>query len=176
MKKTKIIIGAIVVGVLAWTSFSPQHVGPAYLYPDPTFTPGEAATLSLADLTRLYDGQTYSQAHRKVLGSEKTAVCAEYPKNCNFSKEIDHFYPLCAGGSNDVKNLWAQPEVNLWNDRDFGFHAKDKLETWVCFRVKSGTIDPKVAYNAITKDWVRYYLQIFPTAPLGGIETGEPVE
>ncbi|HEY6343214.1 MAG TPA: hypothetical protein VIY49_17090 [Bryobacteraceae bacterium] len=25
---------------------------------------------------------------------------------------VDHFFPLCAGGSNDITNLWFQPEAN----------------------------------------------------------------
>lgn len=72
--------------------------------------------------------------------------------------EVDHFYPLCAGGSNDIENLWYQPAVNEWKGRDFGYHAKDKLETPVCQQIKAGKLDPKEAYQRITTDWVKFYL------------------
>ena len=134
-----------------------HHVGPDYLYPDSKLTPGKADTLSLDDLTKIYNGQTYSQAHRNVSQSEKNQVCKEYVDNCKKPKEIDHFYPLCAGGSNDIQNLWAQPEVNQWNGKDYGFHAKDKLESYVCSQIKKGLLDPKVAYQKITTDWIDFY-------------------
>ncbi|HEY7390291.1 MAG TPA: hypothetical protein VH640_17370 [Bryobacteraceae bacterium] len=46
--------------------------------------------------------------------------------------EIDHFFPLCAGGSNDITNLWFQPENNVWNGKNYGFREKDDLEAWIC--------------------------------------------
>jgi hypothetical protein len=147
----------------------PQHVAPDNLYPNPILTTGVADTLSLTDLDKSYNGQTYSQAHRNVPDSEKNQVKQEYG-NPTGQIEIDHFYPLCAGGSNDIKNLWAQPAVNVWNGQDFGFHAKDKLETYVCAQIKAGKLDSKVAYQKITSDWVAYYLQIFPQGPVKGID------
>ena len=44
------------------------------------------------------------------------------------SGEIDHFFPICAGGSDDITNLWLQPETNVWNGRNYGYHEKDDLE------------------------------------------------
>jgi len=66
--------------------------------------------------------------------------------------ELDHFYPLCAGGSNDIKNLWFQPVDNEWNGKNFGFHEKDKLETLVCAQIKAKKMDPKDAFDRIRKD------------------------
>ena len=133
------------------------HIGPAYLYPNPQLTPGKADTLSFQDLTARYNGQTYSQAHRNVSNTEKNQVCNEYPDNCKVSNEKDHFYPLCAGGSNDITNLWAQPEVNQWKGEDWGFHRKDKLESWICVQIKAGKLDPKDAFQRLTSDWVKFY-------------------
>jgi len=98
-----------------------QHVGPANLYPDPSMTPGLAATLSVDDLTKTYTDNcpdskpscTYSQDHRNVPASVHQKVYDEYnvPQDQRNIKdgEVDHFYPLCAGGSNDISNLWYQP-------------------------------------------------------------------
>lgn len=149
---------------------SVRHVGPAWLYPDPAKTPGLAATLKVADLTQVYTEHcpkhkatcTYSQSHRHVSRSEHNKIYDEYDvpqARRNFkSGEVDHFYPLCAGGSNDIANLWYQPAVNEWKGEDFGYHAKDKLEAYICVEIKAGRLDPKQAYDRITSDWVKFYL------------------
>lgn len=147
-----------------------QHVGPASLYPDPQKTPGKEDTLSVEDLTKIYTDNcpnskpscTYSQDHRNVPKAEHDEVYNEYAvpqaKRNIKDGEVDHFYPLCAGGSNDISNLWYQPADNQWNGNNFGYHEKDRLETDVCARIKARTLDPKDAYDRITKDWVKFYL------------------
>ena len=151
---------------------SPQHVGPPSLYPDPTLTPGKAATLNVGALTAEYTRHchhhkaecTYSQSHRHVPREEHTEVYDEYhvpPDQRHFHYgEVDHFYPLCAGGSNDIHNLWYEPAVDMWHGQNFGYHQKDKLEEWVCERIKAGQLDPKEAYDRITTDWVQFYLEV----------------
>jgi uncharacterized protein YgiM (DUF1202 family) len=147
-----------------------QHVGPANLYPDPSMTPGLAATLSVDDLTKTYTDNcpnsktscTYSQDHRNVPASVHKKVYDEYnvPADQRNIKdgEVDHFYPLCAGGSNDISNLWYQPAIGDWNGKDFGYHTKDKLEAFICVQIKAGKLDPKEAFDRITGDWVKFYL------------------
>jgi uncharacterized protein YgiM (DUF1202 family) len=146
-----------------------QHVGPANLYPNPNMTPGLAATLSVDDLTRTYTDNcpdskpscTYSQDHRNVPASVHKKVYDEYnvpPDQRNIKDgEVDHFYPLCAGGSNDISNLWYQPAIGDWNGKDFGYHAKDKLEAYICVQIKANKLTPKEAFDRITEDWVRFY-------------------
>jgi hypothetical protein len=41
------------------------------------------------------------------------AVIQELSSSHERPGEIDHFYPLCAGGSNDITNLWFQPATNV---------------------------------------------------------------
>ena len=147
-----------------------QHVGPANLYPNPEMTPGLAATLSVDDLTKTYTDNcpnskpscTYSQDHRNVPASVHKKVYDEYnvpPDQRNIKDgEVDHFYPLCAGGSNDISNLWYQPAVGDWNGNDFGYHTKDKLEAYICVQIKAGKLTPKEAFDRITEDWVQFYL------------------
>jgi uncharacterized protein YgiM (DUF1202 family) len=147
-----------------------QHVGPASLYPNPNMTPGLAATLSVDDLTKTYTDNcpdskpscTYSQDHRDVPASVHKKVYDEYnvpPDQRNIKDgEVDHFYPLCAGGSNDISNLWYQPAVGEWNGKDFGYHTKDKLEAYICVQIKAGKLTPNEAFDRITKDWVQFYL------------------
>jgi hypothetical protein len=143
-----------------------SRVGPASLYPDPKLTPGKADTVNAADLKRLYNGLTYSKAHRNVPAAEHTQVYDEY--NVSSSKrnikngEVDHDDPVCNGGSNDISNLWYQPITNMWNGKNYGFKQKDDLETWICVQVKAGKLDPKEAYQRITNDWVKFYLDAKP--------------
>jgi hypothetical protein len=145
-------------------------VGPASLYPNSSVTPGKFDTLSVGDLTARYthcpggkDDCTYSQSHRSVSKSVHTQVYDEYkvPKDERNIQdgEVDHLFPLCAGGSNDIENLWYQPAENKWKGKNFGYHEKDNLETWVCKQIKAGQLDPKAAYQRITTDWVAYYLE-----------------
>lgn len=78
------------------------------------------------------------------------------------SGEVDHFDPLCNGGSHDIKNLWYQPAKNMWNGKNFGYHEKDSLESWVCAQVKAGKLDPEEAFTRMTSDWVKFYMDINP--------------
>lgn len=151
--------GLLTVAILSGVSYL---VPPKNVYPDKNLTPGKADTLLLKDLTRLYNGKTYSQSHRNV--SNKTAV--QVYKDYGVDKksgvyEVDHFYPLCAGGSNDPENLWIQYEHVYWFGTDYGFRAKDRLEAYVCREIKAGRLDPKYAFKRITEDWVKYYNEIY---------------
>lgn len=140
-----------------------NHVGPANLYPDPKLTPGKVATQSFEVLiAKNRDGQTYSQQNRNTTESQKRQVCAEYPENCKAGiHEIDHFCPLALGCADDVANLWAQPEHAIWNDVDYGYHTKDKLETFLVIQMKAGKISPKAAQDCILSDWVSCYGKYF---------------
>jgi hypothetical protein len=125
--------------------------------------------LSVSDLTKKWtegcpNGKTsctYSQAHHNVPASEHKQVYDEYnvpqPKRNIANGEVDHFYPLCAGGSNDVSNLWYQPITNDWNGQNFGFKEKDRLETYICQEIVAKRMDPKDAYRRLTQDWVKFY-------------------
>ena len=151
-------------------SLSVGHVGPARLYPDPKTPPGDHATLSVEDLTKTYADNcpgnktpcSYSKDHRDVNKAEHVKIYDEYnvpQEHRNIQHgEVDHFSPLCAGGSNDGKNLWYQPVTNEWNGKNYGFKEKDKLEAFICRQIVAGKMDPKDAYERITKDWVKFYL------------------
>jgi hypothetical protein len=148
------------------------RVGPAALYADSNLTPGKAATLAVADLTARYTDHcpsgkadcTYSQSHRDVSSAKHKAIYDEYKvpaaeRNIQ-DGEVDHLYPLCAGGSNDAANLWYQPVINKWKGKNFGYHEKDALEAYVCREIVAGNLDPKVAYKRITTDWIKWYIEL----------------
>ncbi len=150
-----------------------RRLGPDYLYPNPTLTPGRADTLTLGNLTARFTrcpnrrpSCTYSQLRGDVPSDVRRQVYDEYAvaetaRNSQ-SGEIDHLVPVCAGGSNDIRNLWYQPAINTWNGRQFGFHEKDDLEAWICRQILAGALDPHEAYHRITTDWVAYFLDVRP--------------
>lgn len=174
-----LVVALVSLGVFLYTNVKPEEANlqaatsmqrSGRVLPDPKLTPGKADTLSYTDLTKEYNGQTYSQAHRNVPESIKRQVMKEYG-NPTGKIEIDHFYPLCAGGSNDITNLWPETEHVMVNGEDLGFHTKDKLEAFICREVKAGRIDPKVAFQKITTDWVAYYHELkLNNAPTLGAE------
>lgn len=166
------IIGtlAIATALTLGLTQAPSRVGPDNLYPDMAITPGKVNTSDFGDLTRRYEGLTYSQYNRKVSSKEKKLVCQNYPENCKGTVEIDHFCPLALGCSNDITNLWAQPEVNVWKGQDYGFHAKDKLESYLVIQMKKGIITPKAAQDCILRDWVKCYNQYIPIT-LGAVDS-----
>lgn len=159
-----LIYFALLGMILYFIPQRPVLSGTPQSLPNPLLTPGKADTLDTKALLASYGGQTYSQAHRAVSSGEKAAVCKEYPQNCKGEKEIDHLYPLCAGGSNDITNLWAEPGTGEWN-----FHDKDKLEAEICRRIKAGTLDPHMAYQKITTNWIAYYQEMFGVQKFGGV-------
>jgi hypothetical protein len=187
-----ISIGLILVG---WSLFTPwaanrssdelvgakteiRHLGPDYLYPDPTKTPCKADTLDLKALQKSYNGKTYSQAHRNVSEAKKKEVRKLYmffnPPEGGY--EIDHCFPVSAGGSNDVENLWPQPAENYWDGKRYGFHEKDQLEAWGAREIKASRLDPKDFYRCVVSDWVACYQANIKEKEFGSAEIGEPGE
>ncbi|WP_348269675.1 hypothetical protein P8936_15170 [Edaphobacter paludis] len=148
------------------------RVGPANLYPNQSLTFGKADTLSVDALTARYTSPcpagkadcTYSQSHRDVPSAIHKQVYDEYNVPADQRNiqdgEVDHLYPMCAGGSNDINNLWYQPADNKWNGKNFGYHEKDALETYICKEIVAGKLDPNEAYKRITTDWVGWYLEL----------------
>jgi hypothetical protein len=126
----------------------PLHYDPARaILPDPKLTPGDV----FPDVTR-DDVCTpgWSREHRHVTESMRDQVYAEYgrtrgPGCC----EVDHLIPLELGGSNDMKNLWPQPD-----DPRPGDAEKDSLENDLHARVCKGEISLADAQKCIASNWV----------------------
>jgi hypothetical protein len=124
------------------------HYDPARaILPDPKLTPGDTFPGVTAD-----DVCTpgWSRAHRDVTEAMRDQVYAEYgrtraPGCC----EVDHLIPLELGGSNDMKNLWPQPD-----DPHPGDAEKDQLENDLHKRVCEGKMPLVDAQKCIASNWV----------------------
>jgi|SRR5208282_1562528 len=126
----------------------PLHYDPAHaVLPNPKLTPGDV----FADATK-DDVCTpgWAREHRHVTASDRERVYAEYgrtegPGCC----EVDHLVPLELGGSNDMKNLWPQPEEPRPGDLE-----KDDLENVLHELVCKGEIVLPDAQKCIASNWV----------------------
>jgi hypothetical protein len=126
----------------------PLHYDPAHAaLPDARLTPGDTFAGVTAD-----DVCTpgWSHEHRHVTEEMRDKVYAEYgrmrgPGCC----EVDHLIPLELGGSNDIKNLWPQPD-----DPRPGDAEKDQLENDLHAHVCKGGISLADAQKCISSNWV----------------------
>ena len=98
---------------------------------------------------------------RNVEQSTKEQVLAEYhyDRDSMGPAEIDHLISLELGGSNDIKNLWAQS----YTSTPYNAHLKDALEDRLHSMVCKGQITLPVAQDAIRTDWIGAYKQYVET-------------
>lgn len=133
--------------------------------PDPVLTPGAVRTVNRDEIVGVNTATV-----RNVTGAEKLAVYRRYGMTGPHSvipgtdhlppHECDHRVPLCAGGSNDVSNLWIQAGSGPWN-----FHDKDRLEDATCQKLKKGLVTVEQAQAVFLGDWKAGYVAEFGRAP-----------
>jgi hypothetical protein len=134
----------------------PLHYDPAHaVLPDPKLTPGDTFPGATAD-----DVCTpgWSREHRHVTEADRARVYAEYTdsqRTCRFANgfasccEVDHLIPLELGGSNDIKNLWPQPQ-----DPRPGSFEKDSLEDDLHAQVCAAKMSLADVQKCISSNWV----------------------
>jgi hypothetical protein len=119
--------------------------------PDPNLTPGD--TMHIDPATFCNPG--YTKLVRDVPQSLKDSVYKRYgiTEHVTGQMEIDHLIPLCAGGSNSIKNLWPESYLTQpWNA-----HKKDVLELRLRRLICTGHISVLEAQQAIAKNWIEVY-------------------
>src|SRR5271157_2798832 len=130
---------------------SSTKAGPAYVYPNPSLTPGAILTTDASTICT----PGYASSVRDVSTATKAQVYAEYgvsyPQPLG-AYEVDHFIPLEIGGSNDITNLWLEPATPTP-----GFHQKDQFENYEHDQVCDGTISAAEAQSRMASDWYLYW-------------------
>ena len=128
-------------------SIPPLHYDPAHAaLPDPKLTPGDTFPgVTAGDVCT----PGCATDHRHVTESMRDRVYAEYgrtrgPGCC----EVDHLIPLELGGTNDLKNLWPQPD-----DPRPGSAEKDQLENELHEQVCAGRMTLADAQHCIASNW-----------------------
>jgi len=145
--------------VASATTLNPNYTGPSFAIPPLHYDPARAV-LPDAKLTPggTFPGVTatdvcipgWSREHRHVTEAMRDRVYAEYgrtrgPGCC----EVDHLIPLELGGSNEIKNLWPQPD-----DPRPGDAEKDGLENELHRLVCAGKIPLADAQKCIASNWI----------------------
>ena len=130
---------------------SSTKAGPAYVYPNPSLTPGAVFTTDASTIC----APGYASGVRDVSTATKEQVYAEYGVSYRQplgAYEVDHFIPLEIGGSNDLTNLWPEPATPTP-----GFHQKDQFENIEHGQVCNGTISVPEAQRRMVSDWYLYW-------------------
>ncbi len=113
--------------------------------PDAELTPGQLC--ERPDAYRYPEKIPYCERNVKV--STKVNVIQTYDKVLGYHVgemnrgefKIDHYIPLCAGGSNDASNLWPQhAEI---------YQITDPLEEAVCKKMAQGKLSQSEAIDYI---------------------------
>ena len=113
------------------------------LGPNPNLTPGSVC--DQPDSYRYQEQIAYCK--RDVQGELKWAIIHEYNEKLGFSIQtrnqykIDHFIPLCMGGSNHRNNLWPQHKTV--------YVITDALEAKACEKMRDGVLSQRDAIQLI---------------------------
>lgn len=106
--------------------------------PNPRLTPGELC--SHPDRYRYPENIAYCE--RAVEYEEKEIIFANYRRlgfrlntSNRSSYKIDHYIPLCAGGSNNKENLWPQ-HISIAN-------VTDSIEQLGCAKMAAGRLSQR---------------------------------
>lgn len=113
--------------------------------PNETMTPGE--TCQRPDAIRYPERINY--CNRDVSSGEKNAIISSYDRQFGFEIgrmqrgdfKIDHYIPLCMGGSNNIKNLWPQHKSV--------YVMTDPLEQKLCELMSAGKMLQRLAMEKI---------------------------
>jgi hypothetical protein len=130
---------------------SSTKAGPAYVYPNPSLTPGAVLNTDASAICT----PGYASGVRDVSTATKEQVYAEYGVSypqASGAYEVDHFIPLEIGGSNDLSNLWLEPATPTP-----GFHQKDQFENLEHGQVCNSTIGVAEAQRRMVSDWYLYW-------------------
>jgi hypothetical protein len=120
------------------------EVGLARDRPDPALTPGAICTQQDPHFQGYDYPDHVARCRRALSESGKQKVAASYgnvPRHKWKDYEFDHLIPLCAGGSNDLRNIWMQPIDEALD--------KDELERRICTGLRSGTMNQREALGEV---------------------------
>lgn len=133
------------------------------LKPELSITPGELCS----DSSQTRYEERISYCKRDVDFEFKHYIREEYDKRFGYSIlemewsdfKIDHFIPLCAGGSNGEKNLWPQ-HVSIYEITDPIEHiACEKMNFNLLLQEEAVELIKKVKLNLDEADSVLRYLE-----------------
>lgn len=161
----------IVLGFVVWQYFhpttSPTNTNTtnssaalhALASPNPQLTPGDVLTTD----ANVVCVSGYTKTVRNVPESLKEQVFQAYGviNRQPGDYEVDHLISLELGGSNSIRNLWAESYVS----QPLNAHVKDRLENVLHDLVCAGRLKLKAAQSMIATDWQLAYQKYVGTLP-----------
>lgn len=117
------------------------------------FPKGPELTITVGKLCDTPTAYRYAEkipyCERDVSYQTKEILMKEYDQKFNYrilnlpreDIKIDHLIPLCAGGSNDISNLWPQHKSI--------YAITDPIEPVVCAKMASGKLKQKDAVSLV---------------------------
>ena len=133
---------------LALISSTAMSYGPDFpVGPNPQLTPGK-----LCDKPTTYRYPEHiAYCDRDVTYDTKEMLISEYDQKLGFHIDtmnradfkIDHFIPLCAGGSNDSSNLWPQHKSV--------YAITDPVEPLICDKMSQGKLKQADAVKLVVR-------------------------
>ena len=122
--------------VLTLSSLSFAAVDPFPKGPDATMTPGSLCTHP----TEHRYPERIAYCARNVMSDLKKQIFQDYDQKLGYQTQqmdrqqfkIDHYIPLCAGGSNEKDNLWPQ-HVSVYT-------ITDPVEPLICDKMAQGRL------------------------------------
>lgn len=154
-----LLLAATLGTVVAYNSLSGRSTlsGAVRAVPDPRLTPGAARAVSASDVCSV----SYSDDARLLPASIQQRVLQEYGMAGAQAQgyELDYLISPQLGGTDDIRNLWPEPESSTgWNAG-----AKDALEGRLHQLVCQGKINVATAQRDLATDWISAYKRYFHT-------------
>ncbi len=140
-----------------YMSSPPTIRGAVRAIPDPRLTPGATRAISASDVCNV----NYSDDARLLPASIQQRVLQAYGMAGARAQgyELDYLISPQLGGTDDVRNLWPEPESSTaWNA-----DAKDALESRLHQLVCQGKINLVTAQRDLATDWISAYKRYFNT-------------
>jgi len=146
MKRARalIIVGLMISGISATGLARAEDDYPPI--PDSKLTPGSLCT----NPTYYRYGERVPYCERSVKGTTKQYVFDLYVEigfkispNDRYKYKIDHLIPLCAGGSNEIDNLWPE-HVSIYT-------IVDPLEPAICDKMSMGRLKQREAVDLVLR-------------------------
>ncbi len=153
------LLTAVLGTAVVYNSLSSSATGHGTVraIPDPRLTPGAARAVSASDVCTV----SYSDDAQLLPASIQQRVLQEYGMAGAQAQgyELDYLISPQLGGTDDIRNLWPEPESSTaWNAG-----AKDALESRLHQLVCQGKINVATAQRDLATDWISAYKRYFHT-------------
>lgn len=121
-----------ILTVFAFNAFSIDYPKGPNLELTPGSLCARANSYRYAEQIPYCERDVSSQLKNEIFDNYRTQLGFKLDPRTRNSYKIDHFFPLCAGGSNEETNLWPQ-HVSVYT-------ITDPLEGLGCEKMKAGKI------------------------------------